>query len=349
MTSTLADAPASWYGEAAGATDGVRAAQALITERIAAGSWTLGDDDLLDRTRDILALRAQVDALLLDTIAEIDGRGLAAGRGCTSTRAGLRSAHRISPHEAARLVPIACSLRTDLPAVAQAMTCGAVSLAQAEVIVTAIGDLPPETSVGCRPQAEATMIEAAQTFDPVILARIGRRLAEIIDPEGVQARDEQQILDKEHDARTGAGRLPDGSQISPTLARLLSCDADLVPVSVDPTGNPLDVGRSRRLFTGPIRTALEVRDRGCAWPGCDRPISWTQAHHIVAWQDGGKTSLDNGVLLCQFHHHEIDKGDWTVAIQHQRAWFTPPGWIDLDRRPRITPCTTHHPPMTSGA
>ncbi len=61
--------------------------------------------------------------------------------------------------------------------------------------------------------------------------------------------------------RTGAGRLADGTQISPTLARLLACDADLVPVTVDIDGNPLDVGRTRRLFTGPVRTALGDSER----------------------------------------------------------------------------------------
>ncbi|MDQ3734298.1 MAG: HNH endonuclease, partial [Actinomycetota bacterium] len=142
--------------------------------------------------------------------------------------------------------------------------------------------------------------------------------------------------------RTGAGRLPDGTQLSPTLARLIACDADLIPVIIDQNGNPLDVGRTRRLFTGGLRTALEVRDRGCAWPGCDRPTSWTQAHHIVSWLDGGTTTLDNGVLLCLFHHHEIEKGDWTVTIRGGRAWFTPPTWIDPDQTPRINPM--HHPP-----
>ncbi|MBA3409410.1 MAG: HNH endonuclease, partial [Geodermatophilaceae bacterium] len=77
-------------------------------------------------------------------------------------------------------------------------------------------------------------------------------------------------------------------------------------------------------------------------PGCDRPISWTQAHHIVSWLDGGRTSLDNGVLMCLFHHHEIEKADWTVAIRRGRAWFTPPTWIDPARTPRINPM--HHPP-----
>jgi len=162
--------------------------------------WSRSDPELVQDVAGLFVLRAQVDALLLEAIGEVDARGLAAGRGCSSTRAWLRSAHRVAANEAAKLVRTATSLRTELPAVAAAMRAGAVSLAQAEVISTAIGDLPAETPIACRPEAEATMIEAAQTFDPVILARIGRRLAEIIDPEGVQDRDERPILDKEHDA-----------------------------------------------------------------------------------------------------------------------------------------------------
>ncbi len=447
MTATLAvPAPCSGPAEAVADRGPVSLARAAVSQALERASWSQLDRDLLDEVREIVALRAQVNALLLDAIAEVDARGLANRRGCSPTRAWLRSAHRIAPHEAAKLVSTAKSLRTELPSVAAALGTGTVSLAQADVIVTAIGDLPAQTPVARKPHAEATMIEAAATFDPMILTRIGRRLAEIVDPEGVQDRDEKPILDKEADAhrdrtvtlspdsdgaggylrarldavgyatltaylqaatapglipdgatpptpaadadtrtigqrrhdaaveairqmltggglpssggvkprivltipassltnRTGAARLADGTQISPTLARLLACDADLVPVTLDGDGNPLDVGRTRRLFTGPVRTALEVRDRGCAWPGCDRPVSWTQAHHIVSWQDGGKTSLDNGVLLCLFHHHEIETADWTVAIHRGRAAFTPPTWIDPDRKPRINPM--HHPP-----
>lgn len=114
-------------------------------------------------------MRAQVNALLLDAIAEVDVRGLANRRGCSSTRAWLRSAHRIAPHEAAKLVSTAKALRIELPAVGTALRAGTVSLAQADVIVTAIGDLPAQTPVACKPHAEATMIEAAATFDPMIL------------------------------------------------------------------------------------------------------------------------------------------------------------------------------------
>ncbi|MBA3800036.1 MAG: DUF222 domain-containing protein, partial [Geodermatophilaceae bacterium] len=142
--------------------------------------------------------------------------------------------------------------------------------------------------------------------------------------------------------RTGAGRLADGTPISPSLTRQLADDADVVPVWLSPTGIPLDVGRTQRLFGGRLRTALDIRDRGCAWPGCDRPPSWAQAHHIRSWLDGGRTDLDNGVLLCLFHHHEIEKADWTVTIRGGRAWFTPPRWIDPQQKPILN--LIHHPP-----
>ena len=130
-------------------------------------------------------------------------------------------------------------------------------------------------------------------------------------------------------------------QISPTLTRALGCDAEFLAAVLDANGNLLDCGRLNRLFTGKTRLALELRDRGCAWPGCDRPISWTQAHHIVSWLDGGETKPLNGVLLCPFHHREIEKGEWTVAIREHRAWFRPPKWIDPTRRWRLN--HLHHP------
>jgi len=167
---------------------------AVCEERL----WAQSDGQIIDRVAAALRVRAQADAVLLAAVGEFEARGLAGSRGCSSTRAWLRSAHRIAPVEASRLVRTATAVRNDLPAVGQAMAGGSVSLAQAEVIVGAIGDLPPETPVACRPEAEQTMVDYAASFDPVLLARIGRRLAEIVDPDGVQARDEKPILDKEH-------------------------------------------------------------------------------------------------------------------------------------------------------
>ena len=59
----------------------------------------------------------------------------------------------------------------------------------------------------------------------------------------------------------------------------------------------IDVGRSQRTIAGAKRRALVARDKHCQWPGCERPASWCDGHHIVHWIDGGETSLDNCALL----------------------------------------------------
>ncbi len=106
----------------------VAMARRLVGDRLNAGSWTRSDRELVDEAREIVALRAQVDGLLLDAVWEVEARGLARSQGCPSTRAWLRSAHRIAAHQAARLVRTAGSLRTELPGVAAALGSGAVSL-----------------------------------------------------------------------------------------------------------------------------------------------------------------------------------------------------------------------------
>ena len=116
-----------------------------------------------------------------------------------------------------------------------------------------------------------------------------------------------------------------GGPISTATAELIACDSTLTTVSVDHSGAPLDVGRSERLFTPAIRKGLAVRDRGCAHPGCGRPVSWCDAHHITPWEHGGTTSLDNGVLLCRLHHTAIHHGGWRVYLGPDRhPWFIPP-------------------------
>jgi hypothetical protein len=78
--------------------------------------------------------------------------------------------------------------------------------------------------------------------------------------------------------QTATATLDDGTVISPAAARRLACDAQLLPVVLGGAGQVLDVGRERRLFTGPIRRALVLRDRGCGFPGCDRPPRWCEGH-----------------------------------------------------------------------
>ncbi len=136
-------------------------------------------------------------------------------------------------------------------------------------------------------------------------------------------------------ASLGLGTLDTGTPISAADIRRLACDATLIPVLLNSNGVPLDVGRAIRVFTKELRRAVELRDRGCAFPGCDRPPAWTNVHHIIHWLFGGPTSLDNGVLLCHTHHVVIHRGEWTVRLAaNRRPEFIPPAWIDPERTPR---------------
>jgi hypothetical protein len=99
----------------------------------------------------------------------------------------------------------------------------------------------------------------------------------------------------------------------------------LPPVLGGAPSQPLDVGRTTRVVQPAQRTALAVRDGGCVFPGCDRPLSWCEAHHLVHWLDGGPTDLDNLVLVCRAHHRAVHEGGW--RLQHQpdgRLTATPP-------------------------
>ncbi|MEH1164504.1 DUF222 domain-containing protein [Micromonospora sp. CPCC 205539] len=76
-----------------------------------------------------------------------------------------------------------------------------------------------------------------------------------------------------------AGTLDIGLQLTPDTVRRLACDAAILPAVLGGGGQVLDVGRQRRLITGPLRRALVLRDGGCAFAGCDRPPRWCAAHH----------------------------------------------------------------------
>jgi hypothetical protein len=109
-------------------------------------------------------------------------------------------------------------------------------------------------------------------------------------------------------------------------ARRLACDALITRVITDGASQPLDVGRRTRTTPPAIRTALVTRDRGCAFPGCDRPPAWTDAHHLHHWANGGPTALDNLVLLCRRHHRAVHEGGWRLARTPDNRWTArPPG------------------------
>ena len=121
---------------------------------------------------------------------------------------------------------------------------------------------------------------------------------------------------------------PDHQTLTAEVIRRLACDAGIIPIVLGSRSEVLDVGRKRRTVPTGIRRALIVRDKGCAFPRCDRPPGWTDAHHIIPWSHGGPTSLDNLVLLCGHHHDTVHHRGWTVAMsEHGHPQFTPPAWL----------------------
>ena len=109
-------------------------------------------------------------------------------------------------------------------------------------------------------------------------------------------------------------RLSWGGPIEPATAQRLACDSVLYRILYDPlSGQPLDVGREHRTAPPAIRRALHARDHGCRWPGCDSPVPWCDAHHLVPWSQGGATSIDSMLLLCRYHHTLVHEGQWHLA------------------------------------
>ena len=77
---------------------------------------------------------------------------------------------------------------------------------------------------------------------------------------------------------------------------------------------PLDIGYSENI-PAHIRRAVLLRDKRCAWPRCGRAAAYCDVHHIKHKKDGGKTSVSDCVLLCQFHHDVcIHRWGWQIIL-----------------------------------
>jgi hypothetical protein len=101
--------------------------------------------------------------------------------------------------------------------------------------------------------------------------------------------------------------------ITADAARRLACDSSMTRVLLGPNSDPIDVGRCTRTIPPALRRALVVRDRGCRFPGCDRPADWCDGHHLIHWMDGGETNLANTCLLCRRHHRFVHELGWRLA------------------------------------
>ncbi|MGP3534788.1 DUF222 domain-containing protein [Microbacterium sp. RD1] len=128
-------------------------------------------------------------------------------------------------------------------------------------------------------------------------------------------------------------RHPDQTDATPAAAaRRVGCAGQIQRVVLDGLGRVIDLGSPQRIFTAHQRRAIGIRDGECVIAGCHVPAAWCEIHHVAPAAAGGPTHIDNGVLLCWFHHRTIDTGGWEIRMIRGVPWVKAPRWIDHTRR-----------------
>jgi Domain of unknown function (DUF222)/HNH endonuclease len=109
----------------------------------------------------------------------------------------------------------------------------------------------------------------------------------------------------------GGCEIDGGPVVHPQTVRRLLCNARVQSVLEDRAGNVLGLGRTSRDPSPWMMRQIRYRDRECRFPGCGAR-RFTQAHHIVWWRHGGRTDLENLLLICSFHHRLVHERGWSV-------------------------------------
>jgi Domain of unknown function (DUF222)/HNH endonuclease len=130
-----------------------------------------------------------------------------------------------------------------------------------------------------------------------------------------------------------AGELERDGLISNEVVQQIACDATLALGVDDDVGHTMYEGRARRTPTEAQRREVMRRDRHCRFPGCTN-VTFTNVHHIVPWKPGGRTDLDNLVLVCVHHHHVVHSKGWKMTGDaNEKLTFTAPKGRVMTSRP----------------
>jgi hypothetical protein len=153
---------------------------------------------------------------------------------------------------------------------------------------------------------------------------------------GGRTRPHVNVVIDHDDLLAGRGaELTDGTgRLSPEATAALACDAAIHRVLQSGTGVILDYGRATRTVAAPLYNAVEIRDRGCRFPGCTLPPARCDAHHVQWWTNQGRTAIDNLVLLCWHHHHLLHKSNWRLAFDARTGIVSATGPDGLTRTSR---------------
>jgi hypothetical protein len=154
-------------------------------------------------------------------------------------------------------------------------------------------------------------------------------------------------------------------RLTAAAVEALVCDATVQAVLVD-GARPLATTDKLAADDIPakIRTAVEHRDRGCRWPGCNAPLAHCDIHHLVARAMGGTHHPDNLACLCRTDHLRAHGHGWQLELDGAtgalagyrhgaRIWTTQPRATPLATAPRDPPTDgdgsgDRDPPATGG-
>ena len=114
----------------------------------------------------------------------------------------------------------------------------------------------------------------------------------------------------------GEGR----SDLPVETVKRLCCDGSVISMLENADGEPLTVGRKQRTIPTAISRALQSRDGGCRFPGCNH-TRFVDAHHVMHWANGGETSVGNLIQLCPRHHRMVHEGGYSICKDHNGNWY----------------------------
>ncbi len=141
------------------------------------------------------------------------------------------------------------------------------------------------------------------------------------------------LVDDAVEATELAGELERDGLIDRETVQRMACDATIAVAVDDDAGHTMYEGRARRFPTEAQRREVMRRDRHCRFPGCTN-VTFTNAHHIVPWEPGGKTDLDNLALMCLHHHHVVHSNGWKMSGNaNQELAFSGPSGRAMTSRP----------------
>ena len=115
-------------------------------------------------------------------------------------------------------------------------------------------------------------------------------------------------------AGIGGQYLDTDQPVSPAALGVLKCDSSYHRLLHSSRSGCLDYGRATRAWPVDIYNAIALRDGGCRFGTCDAPPSWCDVHHVLPWDDGGETSVENGLMGCRRHHYLVHKPGYSIKF-----------------------------------